>query len=91
METYVEGKLGSNMLAQLHRLKEETEPLGYRFNTIQADTTFTKLGRIESVINELLPICDSLGLDVDDLSLVELSRDNNSVRSVFEDGEIDRD
>lgn len=90
METFVEGKLGVNMLAEWQRLREEAEPLGYRFHESNQDLVFTKLGRIESVINELLPICDSLGLDVDDLRLMERRRNNQSVRSTFEQGRIDR-
>ncbi len=89
METYVQGMLDVKLRSEARQLRQEIEPLGYEFT---ADGMgFAKSGRVESVINELMPICDSLGMDVDDLRLSEYRKGDGSLRSSFAQGEIDRD
>ncbi|HEX3015020.1 MAG TPA: hypothetical protein VHQ46_01330 [Desulfobacteria bacterium] len=90
METYVRGILPDNYLAKKHELMDKVMPLGYRFTQQGKEVLFNKTGRIESIINELMPICDSLGLDVDDLELREYRKNDDSLRSSFYQGEIER-
>lgn len=92
METYVVGKIDANTAGQgsITGIMERLEPVGYEFKTGSRSYEFTKPGRIESVITELVPVCEDHGLDVEEFELTEYRRSDGSVRGAYRQGRITR-
>ncbi|MBO8169884.1 MAG: hypothetical protein H0Z35_11975 [Thermoanaerobacteraceae bacterium] len=83
----VNGSLKGVTRERLRRLQKQLEPLGYEFS---GEFNFSKIGTIESTVNELVPICESLGWNVEkDLELTERS-ENGVYESRYENGRIIR-
>ena len=94
METYVVGTISMQRAQQgsIDGVIDRLSPVGYRFSAEPGGSfTFTKTGRVESVITELVPICEDHGLDVEDFRLVEYRKSDDSQRSVYDGGIIMRD
>lgn len=52
---------------------------------------FTKPGRVESVITEMVPVCEDHGLDVEDFQMVEYRKSDHRERSRYEAGKVIRE
>lgn len=92
METYVKGKISKaraeqgNVRGLINRLKE----VGYEFAEELDGISFTKVGKVESVITEMVPVCEDYGLDVEDFKMTEFKQNSNEIRSRYENGKIIR-
>ncbi len=96
METYVVGDFKSSVRDKADRLEQlaaNLDDVGYEFNIRGSldSFAFRKLGHIEAVITELVPVCERYGLDVEEFELKEYRVDNHSLRSVYRDGRVIRD
>lgn len=94
METYVVGSIDRQKAQQgsINGVIDRLSPVGYRFSADPGGGyTFTKSGRVESVITELVPVCEDHGLDVEDFHLVEYRRSDDTERSRYEGGRIIRE
>ena len=93
METYVAGKISADVAAEgsIEGVIKRLTPVGYEFTPAAEGISFTKPGRIESVITELVPVCEDHGLDVEDFDLREYRTSDNRERSRYDNGKIIRD
>jgi hypothetical protein len=93
METYVTGKITSELAraGSITGLMDRLEPVGYKFAVTPDGIAFTKTGRIESIITELVPVCEDHGLDVEDFDLREYRMSDKRERSRYDNGKIIRD
>lgn len=93
METYVVGKMNRERAEQgnLDGLIERLTPEGYQFDRETDGVTFSKVGRIEAVITEMVPVCEEHGLDVEDFKMTEYRKNDHTERSSYEHGKINRD
>ena len=87
METFVKGKMPPGP-HPAQELSTHLQPLGYEVNRAQG--TFLKPGKIESVIIELVPICEILGLDAQELELAEYNPNLEKPSAIYENGRIER-
>ncbi|PKM80282.1 MAG: hypothetical protein CVU89_14405 [Firmicutes bacterium HGW-Firmicutes-14] len=93
METYVVGTIARNT-AESGRIRgviDRLTPVGYEFTAGPDHYRFTKPGRIESVITEMVPVCEDHGLDVEAFRLVEYRKNNDTERSRYEGGKVVRE
>ncbi|MFZ5640575.1 MAG: hypothetical protein ACOY4Q_07775 [Bacillota bacterium] len=93
METYVTGKITADRAEEgrIRGLMDRLSPVGYMFTETAEGVAFTKPGRIESVITEMVPVCEDHGLDVEDFDLREYRKSDNRERSRYDNGKIIRD
>lgn len=92
METYVTGRITTGSAGgSIDGVIKRLSPVGYDFNPIMEGVAFTKPGRIESVITELVPVCEDHGLDVEDFTLREYRVNDNRERGRYAQGRIIRD
>jgi len=92
LETYVVGKIDKKKAENgaINGVIRRLSPVGYQFAVGPEHYEFTKLGRVESVITEMVPVCEDHGLDVEDFQLVEYRRSDSEERSRYEGGRIMR-
>lgn len=92
MQTFVVGKIDSNKAKEgvIHGVVERLSPVGYQFMEEQGYLQFSKPGRVESVITEMVPVCEDHGLDVEDFQLVEYRESDGQERARYEGGKIIR-
>lgn len=92
METYVTGKISPDRAGagSINGLMGRLRPVGYEFSETAEGVAFTKPGRIESVITELVPVCEDHGLDVEDFDLREYRTSDNRECSRYDNGKIVR-
>ncbi len=90
METYVIGRIDRARAdnGDIRGVIDRLSPVGYEFKTEPEGYEFTKPGRVESVITEMVPICEDHGLDVEDFRLVERRKSDGTERSRYEHGKI---
>lgn len=87
METFVKGKMPSGP-QPAQELTSLLQSFGYEFD--QAQGTFLKPGKIESVIIELVPIWENLGLDAQEMKLAEYNPNLKQPSAIYENGRIER-
>ncbi|HWI54872.1 MAG TPA: hypothetical protein VNT57_04225 [Desulfobacteria bacterium] len=92
METYVVGKISRDKAANgsIQGVIDRLSPVGYQFNQKADYLEFNKVGRVESVITEMVPVCEDHGLDVEDFHMFEFRESDGQERSRFEYGKIIR-
>ncbi len=92
METYVTGKIGRDKAenGSIKGVIDRLSPVGYNFIEKNDYLEFNKVGRVESVITEMVPVCEDHGLDVEDFHLIEYRKSDGLERSRYEDGRIIR-
>lgn len=92
METYVVGKIGRAKAdnGSMQGVIDRLSPVGYHFTEKADYLEFNKVGRVESIITELVPVCEDHGLDVEDFQMIEFRESDGQERSRFEDGQIIR-
>lgn len=92
METYVVGKIGRDKAenGSIQGVIDRLSPVGYSFTQNTDYLEFNKVGRVESVITEMVPVCEDHGLDVEDFHLIEYRRSDGLERGRYEDGRIIR-
>lgn len=92
METYVVGKIDRDKAEKgsIDGVIERLTPAGYNFHPAAGSYDFTKTGRVESVITEMVTVCEDHGLDVEDFSLIEYRKSDGLERSRYENGAIKR-
>lgn len=90
METFIVGKIERNLAAQgnIDGVIERLSPVGYEFSVNADCFEFSKPGRIEAVITEMVPVCEEHGLDIEEFQLVEYKRSSGEERSRYENGKI---
>ena len=90
METYVIGRIDRARAdnGDIGGVIERLSPVGYQFKTEPGGYEFSKVGRVESVVTEMVPVCEDHGLDVEDFSMVEHRKSDGSERSRYEQGKI---
>lgn len=93
METFVIGVIERNLASHgnMQGVMTRLSPVGYEFREDPEHYEFNKLGRIESVITEMVPVCEDHGLDVEDFQLVEYSRNSGEERCRYHNGRIIRE
>lgn len=93
METFVVGEIANNRAANgnIQGVIERLSPIGYQFTQDQEIHKFTKVGRVESVITEMVPVCEDHGLDVEDFIMTEYRKSDGTERSRYEGGKIIRE
>ncbi|GAW93377.1 hypothetical protein [Calderihabitans maritimus] len=76
MVSYIQGKLKFRNAKLETKLKEELVPIGYEITRDDNDILLKKVGKVEAVLSELVPICERLGWNVEeDLILMEKPED----------------
>jgi len=92
LETYIVGRIERNLASQgnIDGVIERLSPVGYEFSSNEDSYEFRKPGRIESVLTEMVPVCEEHGLDVEEFQLVEYKRNSGEERSHYENGRIVR-
>lgn len=93
IQTFVVGKISNDRAnnGSIEGVIERLSPFGYDFATEGDGVKFTKVGKVESVITEMVPVCEDHGLDVEDFKLVEYRSSDGRERSRYENGKIIRD
>lgn len=92
MDTFIVGKIEKNVASQgnIEGVIERLSPVGYEFSVNADSYEFSKPGRIEAVITEMVPVCEDHGLDVEEFKLVEYRKNSGEERSRYENGRIVR-
>jgi hypothetical protein len=92
LETFIVGKIGRNPASQgnIEGVIERLSHVGYEFSVNADYYEFSKPGRIEAVITEMVPVCEDHSLDIEEFGLVEYKRNSGEERSRYENGRIVR-
>lgn len=92
LETFVIGKIDKKRAEQgdMAGIVDRLAPVGYDFSDGPGYYQFTKLGRVEAVITEIVPVCEDHGLDVEDFAMTEFRSSDGTERSRYEGGRIIR-
>lgn len=89
MPSHVQGKLPKK--GDVAKLKDKLSHMGYEFSEGLSEIAIRKPGQIEAVLNELIPVWETFGWDVEkDVELAEYSEDQ-AIRSKYENGRIIRE
>ncbi|WP_227762003.1 hypothetical protein [Zhaonella formicivorans] len=89
MSGFVTGKLP--VRSKGRELKEQLQNLGYEFKENMHHYEFSKEADLEEIIDEIAPLCQSLGWNIEnELTLVETHGDL-AMRSIFDHGRIVRE
>lgn len=84
----VRGTLPKKSAGEVKQLQSQLQEMGYEFAEDIAEISFSRPGRLESVLAEVMPIAEKAGWNVrSDLYLEETHPDKAS-KSVYERGRI---
>jgi len=84
----VKGKLPIKQPGQTEELQTRLRQMGYEYSQEVGEISFSRPGRLESVLSEILPVVEKGGWNArQDLYLEETHPDKTS-RSIYEKGRI---
>lgn len=86
----VRGRLPKKQSNQIKELQSRLQQLGYEFSEEMGEISFSRPGRLESVLSEILPLVEKSGWNARKELYLEQTHPDKASRSIYENGRIVR-
>jgi hypothetical protein len=84
----VRGRLPKKQSGQIQELQSQLQQMGYEFSEEMEGISFSRPGRLESVLSEVLPLVEKGGWNARQELYLEETHPEKASRSIYENGRI---